>query len=79
VNPIVDWDSRRFQLADRGCNPAISQVVTRVVVKPDDQNSGVMARGSDDQVMEVFGVFGILSQDWESLGNRVDKHPRIRN
>ena len=62
VNPIANRISRGFQLADRGCNPPIGQVVTRVIVKPDDQNPGMMANGNHDQVMEVFEVLGILSQ-----------------
>src|SRR5271157_1253602 len=62
VNPVADRNSTGFQLADRGCNPPIGQVVTRVIVKPDDQNAGMMANGSHDQVMQVFEVLGIPSQ-----------------
>ena len=63
VNPVANRNPRGFQLGDRGSNPAIGQVVTRVVVKPDDQNPGMMASGSHDQVMQVFEVFGIPSQN----------------
>ena len=62
VNPIANRNSRGFQLADGGCDPAIGQVMTRVIVKPDDQNPGMMANGSHDQVMQVFEVLGIPSQ-----------------
>ena len=62
VNPIANRNSRGFQLADGGCDPPIGQVVTRVIVKPDDQNPGMMANGSHDQVMQVFEVLGIPSQ-----------------
>ena len=62
-----------------GRNPPIGQVVARVVVKPDDQNPSMMACGSDDQVMEVFEIFGILSQNRETVGDRVDHHSRIRD
>ncbi len=55
--------TRGFQLADRGCDPPIGQVVMRVIVKPDDQNPGMMANGSHDQVMQVFEVLGIPSQN----------------
>jgi hypothetical protein len=72
VNPIADWNSRGFQLADRGCDPPISKVVMRVIVKPDDQNPGMMANGSHDQVMQVFEVLGIPSQNRESLGDGED-------
>ncbi len=34
----------------------------RVIVKPDDQNPGMMANGRHDQVMQVFEVLGIPSQ-----------------
>jgi len=78
VNLIAGRNRRGFQLADRCCNPSIGQVVTRVIVKSDDKNPGMMASGSHDQVMEVFEVLGIARQNWESLGNRVDKHSRIR-
>ena len=63
VNPIVNRNSRGFQLAHRGCDPPIGQVVTWVIVKPDDQNPGMMANGSHDQVMQVFEVLGIPSQN----------------
>jgi len=36
--------------------------MTRVIVKPDDQNPGMMANGSHDQVMQVFEALGIPSQ-----------------
>jgi hypothetical protein len=62
VNPIANRNSRGFQLADGGCDPPIGQVVTGVVIESDDQNSGMMANGSHDQVMEVFEVLGIPSQ-----------------
>ena len=62
VNPIANRNSRGFQLADGGCDPPIGQVVTRVIVKPDDQNPGMMANGSHDLVMQVFEVLGIPSQ-----------------
>jgi hypothetical protein len=51
--------------------------VTRVVVKADDQNTGMMASGSDNEGMEVFEVFCIPSENREVLGDRVNKHPRI--
>jgi hypothetical protein len=78
VNPVPNGNSRGFQLGDRGSNPAIRQVVTRVVVEPDDQNPGMMANGGHDQVMEVFEIFGVSSQNREVLDDRVDKHSRIR-
>ena len=62
VNPIANRNSRGFQLADRGCDPPIGQVVMRVIVEPDDQDSGMMANGSHYQVMQVFEVLGIPSQ-----------------
>jgi len=62
ANPIANRNSRGFQFADGGCDPAISQVMTRVIVKPDDQNPGMMANGSHDQVMQVFEALGIPSQ-----------------
>jgi len=31
MNPIANRDARGFQLADRGCDPPIGQVVTRVI------------------------------------------------
>ena len=65
VNPIANRNSRGFQLADGGCDPPIGQVVMRVIVKPDDQNPGMMANGSHDQVMQVFEVLGIPSQNVE--------------
>jgi hypothetical protein len=77
VNLTANRNSRRLQLAERGCDPSISQVVTWVIFKPDDQNTGVVASGSDDQVMEVFEVFGILRQNRETFDDRVDHQPRI--
>jgi hypothetical protein len=53
--------------------------MTGVIVKSDDWNSGMMASGGDAQVREVFEAFRILSQGRDSPGNRVDKHPCIRN
>jgi hypothetical protein len=79
VNLIAKLNPRGFQLAERGSDPAISQVVARVVVKPDDQNPGMVASGSDDQIMQVLEVFGIASQNREGVGNRVYKYPRIRS
>jgi hypothetical protein len=79
VNLISGRNRREFQLADRGCNSPFGQVVTRVVVQADDQNPGMMALGSHNQVMEVFEVLGVASQNWENLGNRVDQHSRIRD
>ena len=61
VDPIANRNSRGFQLADGGCDPAIGQVMTRVIVEPNDQYSGMMAKGSHDQVMQVFEVLGIPS------------------
>ncbi len=55
--------TRGFQLADGGCDPPIGQVVTGIVIESDDQNSGMMANGSHDQVMQVFEVLGIPSQN----------------
>jgi hypothetical protein len=60
MNLVSNRNRRGFQLANRGRDPSIGQVVTRVVIKPDDQYSGMMTRGSDDEVVEVFEVFGIL-------------------
>ena len=62
MNPIANRDSRGFQLADSGCDPPIGQVVTGIVIESDDQNSGMMANGSHDQVMQVFE--GISSRRW---------------
>src|SRR5271166_4199819 len=63
VNPIANRNATGFQLADRGCNPPIGQVVTGVVIESDDQNSGMMGNGSHHQVMQVFEVLGIPSQN----------------
>ena len=79
VSTVANGDVRRLELADRGCNPPVGQVLARLVVKLDDQNSGVIAHGSDDQVMQVFEVFGVLSENRASLGDREDKRPRIRD
>ena len=62
VNPIANRNSRGFQLADGGCDPPIGQVVTGIIIESDDQNPGMMANGSHDQVMQVFEVLGIPSQ-----------------
>ncbi|MGA7498950.1 MAG: hypothetical protein WBX00_19645 [Isosphaeraceae bacterium] len=62
MNPIANRNSRGFQLADGACDPPIGQVVTGIVIESDDQNSGMMANGSHDQVMQVFEVLGIPSQ-----------------
>ena len=70
VNLIANRDRGGCQLADRDCDPSIGQVAPRVVVKADDQGSGVMASGSDDQVMKVFEVLRVASQNWERLGTR---------
>ncbi len=53
LNLISGRNRRGFQIGDRGCNPPIGQVVTRVVVEADDQNPGMRARRSHDQVMEL--------------------------
>jgi hypothetical protein len=66
VNLIANRSRRGFQLADRGCNPAVGQVVIWVIVKPDDQDSGMMASGSGDQVMEIFEVWGSCLTIWRS-------------
>ena len=79
VNPVANRNSRGLQLGDRGSNPAIRQIVTRVVVEPDDQYPGMMTNGRLDQVMQVFEVCRILSQNREGLGDRVNQHPRIRD
>ncbi len=78
VNPVANPDPRSFQLGDRGSNSSVRQVVTPVVVKTDDQNTGMVASGSDDQFMQVFEVFRIVCQNREALGNREDEHSRIR-
>ena len=51
VNPIANRNRGGFQFADRGCNPSISQVVTWVIVNPDDEYPGMVASGGHDQVM----------------------------
>ncbi len=79
LNPIADRNSRGFQLADGGCDPAIGQVMTRVIVEPNDQYSGMMATGSHYQVMQVFEVLGIPSQKRKSLDDGEYKHSRIRD
>ncbi|MBV8128621.1 MAG: hypothetical protein JO114_13325 [Planctomycetaceae bacterium] len=38
VNPIANRNSTGFQLAERGCDPTIGQVVTWVIVEADDEN-----------------------------------------
>jgi hypothetical protein len=73
VNPVTNGNARRLQLSDGGRNPPIGQVVARVMVKPDDQNPSMLACGSDDQVMEVFEVFGILSQNRETFCKGADR------
>jgi hypothetical protein len=72
VNHVTNGNARRLQLANGGRNLPIGQVVVRVVVKPDDQDPGMMACGGDDQVMEVFEVIGIVSQNRETFCDRVD-------
>jgi len=62
VNPIANRNSRGFQLADGGCDPPIGQVVMLVIVKPDDQNPGMMANDSHAQVMQVFEILRIRNQ-----------------
>ena len=79
VDPVASRKPRICQLGDRGSNPAISQVVTRVVVEPDNQNPGMMAGGCHYHVMEVFEIFGILGQNRDTLGDRINQHPRIRD
>jgi len=83
MNPIANRNSRGFQLADGGCDSPIGQVVLWVIVKPDDQDPGMMANGSHDQVMQVFEVLGIPSQydrAWEmanisTLASVTDSNP----
>ena len=72
------FQHQSFPLCDRRSNSSVRRVVTRVVVKTDDQNTGMVASGSDDQVMQVFEVFRIMCQNREALGNREDEHSRIR-
>src|SRR5262249_27257292 len=61
VKLIANRHRGGFQLTYRGCDPSVGQVVTRVVVEPDDHDTGMMASGRDGQVMEVFEVPRIAS------------------
>ncbi len=44
-----------------------------------EENPGMMARRSHDQIMQVFEVLGIASQNRNALGDTKDQHSRIRD
>ncbi len=75
----MDWDSRGFQLADRGGNSPFGQVIARVIVEPDDQDAWVVTAYDHDQVVSVFEVFRIPGQDRQSLSECEDQDPWIRD
>jgi hypothetical protein len=77
VNLITNRNFRGFQFANCGRDPAIGQIVARVTVKSDNQNPGMMASGSHDQIVQLFEIVGTPSQDWQGLTDGETKYARI--
>jgi hypothetical protein len=78
MKPIGEGNSRQLELADGASDGPIAQVVARIGVEADDQQTRMMAAESHDQVVQIFEVLGISGQHGQRLADRPDQHPGIR-
>ena len=77
ADPVGDRHPRRLQVPNRRCNCTLGQVVPRIVVESDDQDTRVVADDCHDEVVQIGEVFVVSGQNRAAMSDSPGQHSSI--